>query len=386
MTRVLIPFYKIPARIMSFTFERSPLAPVMSDFRENISAGGARQSLALAQMGLGTSIMLATADAVLNGQLTGSGPQEKGQREAMQNEGWMPYSVKVGNRWVQYNKLETVGSSMALAADITQTLRDRGTAINGDDVSAERIAVAATFAIANDITTKQYLQGVARFFEVMSDPGPHSERAMQELAGSIVPAGIAGVAREQDPYNRAVYSMLDAIKARTPGVSKDLPPQRNLWGEPVRHDSGLGKAYDAFVPFATRESNNEPIDKEMLRQGINVPIPPARTSIGGVNVDLAQHPEIYSRYQELAGNELKHAAWGQGAKDYLNELVTGQGPLSPIYDSYQDGKDGGKATMIKDAIRQFRDLAKTQLMDEYPQLKQQVSDQHEKLTALKSMQ
>jgi hypothetical protein len=83
---------------------------------------------------------------------------------------------------------------------------------------------------------------------------------------------------------------------------------------------------------------------------------------------------------------LKHPAWDQGAKDYLNDLVTGKGPLSPIYDSFQDGADGGKAVMIKDAIRQYRELARNQLLDESPELKEQVDGLKEKHTALRAMQ
>jgi len=84
----------------------------------------ARQSLALAQMGLGSMVTMAAADAVLSGQLTGSGPREPGLRAAMMNEGWLPYSAKVGDRWVQYNRLETVGSGMAIAADATEAMRE----------------------------------------------------------------------------------------------------------------------------------------------------------------------------------------------------------------------------------------------------------------------
>src|SRR5208282_5351038 len=69
LMRVILPFYKIPSRILSFTFERSPIAPLMQSYRSNIAAGGARAALARAQMGLGTSIMLATADAVMSGQI-----------------------------------------------------------------------------------------------------------------------------------------------------------------------------------------------------------------------------------------------------------------------------------------------------------------------------
>jgi hypothetical protein len=382
-TRFILPFYKIPSRILSFGFERSPLAPLMSSFRANIAAGGARQSMALAQTGLGTAVMLATADRVLNGQITGQGPVEKGQRLAMENEGWQPYSVKIGDRWFQYNRLETIGSSMSMAADAVETIKNYQSAVNTDDPDVEKLAVATAAALANDVTSKTYLEGLANFFSAISDPkGGGAESALKSLVGSAVPAGVATVARTMDPYQRAVNSMSDAIKARTPGMSQDLPPVRNLWGEPVSHASGLGKPYDIMVPFASHQGSDEPIDKELLRLGMNVNLPSASMTIQSARVNLKEDPKMYSRYVELAGNATKDPITNMGTKDTLNALVTGSHPLSPLYNLYQDA---GKETMIEAIVRSQRERAKGELLQEFPELKQRVEQQGAAQRQLKSL-
>jgi hypothetical protein len=382
--RVILPFYKIPARIMSFTFERSPLAPLMAGWRADIAAGGARQSMALAKTGLGSMVMLAASDAVLNGTITGSGPRDKGQREAMMNEGWQPYSAKTpSGRWVQYNRLETVGSSMALAADLTETIRDYQTAVNADDPNVEKLTAAGIATLANNITSKTYFEGLARFFETISDPRGNAEGTLKSFAGSLVPAGVGAAASLMDPYQRATYSMMDAIKARTPGLSKDLPPVTNVWGEPIRKDSGFGTAYDAFVPFGSHRPGNEPIDQEILKQGMHVSLPPTKTSINGATVDLGKDPEMYHRYVELAGNELKSPAWGMGAKDLLNSIVSGDHPLSSIYNMKSDGPDGGKALMLRGLIEQYRRDAAQQVMHETPALAQRVDAVKQRQAQLK---
>ena len=384
LVRVILPFYKIPSRILSFTFERSPLAPLMSAYQANIAAGGARESLARAQMGLGTSMMLATADAVLSGQVTGSGPPAKSQRGAMENTGWLPYSMKVGDRWVQYNHLETVGSSMAMAADVVETMRNYGQAVNGDNPDMEKLAIATALSVAQDITSKTYLQGLSNFFQTLANPKTEGEHQAQSLAGSIVPAGVGAIDRIQDPYQRSVYSIMDAIKARTPGASESLPPRRNEWGEPVKHASGMGTAYDLLSPFATRQPTDSPIDREIVRLGANVTMPEGRTSFGqGAVVDLHKDPQVYSRYVELAGNGYKDPAYGLGAKDMLNQLVSGNSPLSPIYDMKSDGPDGGKAEMIHSLMNQYRDGAKRQLLQEFPKLQEEVTQKAQDRQALK---
>lgn len=383
--RVILPFYKIPSRILSFTFERSPIAPLMSTYQANIAAGGAREALARSQMGLGTAMMLATADAVLSGQVTGSGPADKSQRAAMQNTGWLPYSMKVGDRWVQYNRLETMGSSMAMAADIVETSRQYGTAMNGDNADIQKLAVAGALSIAQDITSKSYLQNLSNFFDTLANPKTAGEHQAQSLVGSIVPAGVAAIDRVTDPYQRSVYSMMDAIKARIPGESESLLTRLDHWGYPIPHDSGMGKAYDLLSPFATRQPTDSPIDSEIARLGAHVDLPSSRVGFGqGATVDLIkQDPAMYHRYVELAGHDYKDPAWGLGAKDMLNQLVTGQHPLSPVYNMKSDGPDGMKAEMIKGIMNQYREGAKQQLLSEYPKLQTQIDQKRESVQALK---
>ena len=393
LLRVVIPFYKIPSRIMSFTFERTPLAPLMAGWRADIAAGGARQSMALAKTGVGSSIMLAASDAVLNGQITGGGPKEAGKRQAMLDQGWLPYSVKTPDgRWVQYNRLETVGSSMALAADITETTRNYFTAVNGDNSDVEKLTAAGIAAIANNVTSKTYFEGLSRFFDTISDPRANAEGTLKSFAGSVIPAGVGAADRQTDPYQRATYSMMDAIKAKTPGLSESLAKARSLWGDPIEHASGLGKAYDAFVPFASKEPNPQPIDQEIMRLQMNANLPAASATFGrGANsakINLQKDPEMYSRYVELAGHDWKDPAYGNlGAKDLLNQVVSGTHWLSPIYNMKNDdpaaGESYSKAGMIKSIMDQYREGARSQLLKEYPQLQQEVTEKTQARQALR---
>lgn len=382
LLKIILPFTRTPANILTFTFERTPLAPLMSSFRQSIAAGGARRDLALAQMALGTGIMATTADLAMNGQITGRGPNEKGQRAALSRTGWQPYSVKVGDRWVAFNRLDPVGSLLGMSADIVDALRNmQHEAV--DDPDTERLSVAAAIAVAGNLVNKTYLSGLASLFEAMSDPQQYGEGMVQRLAGSVVPAGAAAVNRQMDPYQREVYSMLDAIKARTPGLSDELTPRRNLWGEAQKWESGLGAGYDFFSPVYTKPNSKEPIDLEILEQGFNLTMPPKRTSFDGATVDLGQHPKVYSRYVELAGNELKHPAWGLGAKDLLNEIVSGKHPLSQIYEIKSDGPEGGKDLFVRDMIRDYRERARAQLLEEFPEIRAQVDVKREQQRELK---
>lgn len=380
--KVLMPFTRTPANILTFTFERTPLAPLMSKFRANIAAGGARRDLALAQMGLGTMGMFAFADATMSGQVSGRGPLEKGQRDALMRSGWLPYSIKVGDSWYAYNRLDPVGSLMGMAADATETMMHaQHEAL--DDPDTEKLAVAATIAFAGNLVNKTYLSGISSVIEALNDPTRSAESWAQRLAGSLVPAVVAAIERSTDPQVTEVNSMIEAIRARIPGLSDQMPVRRNLWGEPLQSTSGKGAAFDLLSPARTNPSEMEPIDREIIDQGLNITMPSRRTSFNGVNIDLGQFPGAYSRYLQLAGNELKHPAWGMGAKDLLNAVVEGKHPLSAVYQIRSGGPDGGRDVFIRETLQKYREMARRQLLDEFPELAEQAAVKQENARALR---
>jgi len=382
MLKVFLPFVKTPANILKFTFERTPLAPLMRDFRANINAGGARRDTALAQVAVGTTAMMTFADMSMNGQISGRGPIDPAERAALMREGWSPYSIKIGKRWYPFNRLDPIGSLMGLASDTVEAFRN-GQAESLDDQDTEKVAVATAIAFAGNLTNKTYLSGLSDLFEALSDPQRYGEATVQRMVGSVVPAAIAAATRVNDPYAREVHSMIDAIYARTPGLSEKLPPKRDLWGEPISYESGFGGAVDLMSPVKAKKPTPEPIDEEILRLGANVTMPQAKTNFSGVTVDLNQYPGAYSRYVELAGNELKHPAWKMGAKDLLNAIVTGKHPLSAVYRIRSDGPEGGKDFFIRDIISKYRELARAQIVKEYPDLATDLREKQANARALK---
>ena len=179
-------------------------------------------------------------------------------------------------------------------------------------------------------------------------------------------------ARGVDPYLRESRNILDAIRKRTPGISRDLPAVRDLWGKPIEFRSGLGWAYDAVSPIYSRRRKASPIDAEIIRLGMNLRKPPRVVSIDGFSVDLDKHPGAYQRYVELAGSALEHPAWGIGAKDNLDAIVGGKHPLSEVYNMKSDGPDGGKADMIREMVLDYRAQARLRLREEFPSIAAEV--------------
>lgn len=362
-------FVRTPGNIMKFTFERTVLAPLMSHVRADMAAGGARRDLALTRIAMGTTLMAISADLAMDGIITGKGPADPQLRAAQRRAGIQPYSIKVGDRWFAYNRLDPIGGLIGMSADMVDVMANGDMNDEKFAEDYERAMVGTIAAVGANSMSKSYMQGFSKFINGLSDPTRNAEYWVQGVAGSMVPTLGAEIRRMNDPYMREVRSMGDAIMNRTPGLSEDLPLRRDLWGRPIDYRSGLGMVYDAVSPIYSRKENPEPIDTELLRLGDGPSMPARRMSFEGAVINLDQYEGAYSRFLELSGNELKMLKYGdKGVKDALNDIVTGQSPFSAIYDMRTDGPDGGKMSFINSVVTEGRVAAKQQLMAEYPQI------------------
>jgi hypothetical protein len=164
-----------------------------------------------------------------------------------------------------------------------------------------------------------------------------------------------------DPVVREAGTPMEAIQARIAVLSERLPPRRTLWGEEIRAESGLGRAYDFVSPIASRPEKMTPIDREIIRIGDGPERIQKRSNFSGVMVNMRHWPEVYDEYTRLAGNDYKHPAWGLGAKDYLNAVVSGNHPMSSVY---QILPDSGRAKFISNTVADYRKMVQMKIMQD----------------------
>lgn len=368
---LVLPFLRTPVNIARYTFERTPFAPLVGQWRDDIAAGGARADLALARMATGTSIMLVAFDWADSGLISGMGPMgagKQGEREAMIRQGWQPYSVKVGDRWYSYSRTDPFGMTMGMAADIAEAVR-RGE-MNEDDADEwEEVAAMAITATAQAAVTRRYLQGFSEFVNVMGDPQRYAPSYIKKLFASFVPATslMGAVERAVDPTMRDAQTIGEAMQAKIAGLSDKLPARRNLWGEEMRAQSGIGTAYDFFSPVQSRKVDPSPIDTELMRLANSSTAGESalpqrirkRASFGGVQINFKEWPHVYDEYVRLSGGELQHQAWRMGAKDYLNAVVSGKHPMSKVYNL---GSDERKLNFISTTLAEYRRQAQQAIL------------------------
>ena len=384
--RLIWPFRGTPINLATYAMERTPLAPLVVEWRADIAAGGARKDIALARMLTGTAVATTFYEMALNNGLTGDGPAHHGQRENMERMGIQRNSVRIATgpgendfRYFSYRGLEPISSSMSLAANFVEILQH--TDWDDDDIDLEEAAIAITMSIAHTATLANHMSGLAGFFDMMGDPRTHSEYWVRRVISPVIPGGVAMANRQMDPIMRHSASILDGIRARTPGLSSDLPARHDLYGREKDRRSGIGGWYDFISPVYSRKYDPEPIDTEMEKLGLWMRKPGMKVSFSvpgqtGITIDMKNNPVWYERYVELAG-EMKVDSIGvpidvmtqKNLLDTLNDLVEGNHPLSQMYNQADGaGSDSMRAKMIRELFHDYRRAAREELRLEFPEL------------------
>jgi len=380
--RLIVPFFRTGTNIAKAVQERTPLAFLSKRFMAEISAGGARRDIALARLSMGSMMMATFATLASAGYITGAGPPDKSARQSLRNMGWQSYSFctnpdePIENRkYVRFSRIDPFGAFLGLAADAVEIMA------YADEVTTDQIAAMCSMAIAENVSSKTWIKGVTDFIEAWSDPKRYMTNYLERMAGTVIPTMAATVERTIHPQFSEVNSWLDAVKSRTPGLSKDLPPRLNLWGEPIiggtiRGDEGNWHwlPVDMINPLYVSKGKRSPIDKEIYRNAISVGMP--AKNIGGVKLT----DEEYHRYVELQGKIVKHEITGKNLKDTLDFLVEHPAKAQALglttlrYDKMSDGPEGYKAVTIKRIIQNMREKAQWQLRQEFPELDRFIDD------------
>ncbi|MGE0775660.1 MAG: hypothetical protein AB7L36_11560, partial [Sphingomonadaceae bacterium] len=295
LLKLFLPFIRTPSNIFKYVIERSPAAPVVKDWRTDFAAGGARRDLALAKMALGTGLGMLITDLAAQGHVTGSGPADEGAKQLLRADGWAPYSIRIGDKYYSYQRLDPIASTLGVAADLAATSEYM------TEKQREKSAALVTTAIMKNLSNKTWLSGISSMVEAMSEPDRFAPALIARLSGSIaIPTGVAQIARTTDPILREAQEPIDAIKARIPIVSKSLPARTDVWGRPIVNEGGLGP--NIVSPIWVNTRRNDPVNKALLDLGVNVGRP-SRPRVDGKSVDDDQFRE----YRNLSG-QLTHGA------------------------------------------------------------------------------
>lgn len=303
IAKVFLPFVRTPANLLKFAVERSPAAPLLKEWRKDFAAGGARRDLAIAKASLGSGLGMAMYEAALKGQITGSPPSDQQKARLLYADGWQPYSIKIGDQWFSYMRLDPFSTTIGVAADLA-TLPEGMTEKQRENETALFVA-----SILGNLASKTWMSGISDLVSALDEPDRYADNMLQRLVGSfLVPTGVVQVTRVTDPTRREAGNMSEALQSRVPGLSENLMPRRDIWGRPVVSQGGLGP--DFISPVWVSEQLQDPVNSELLQLDYAPGYPPKTYHLDGERREWTS--EQYDRLQEIAG---------QAAHSQLTELV-----------------------------------------------------------------
>jgi hypothetical protein len=380
----LMPFLMTPGNILRTSMLSTPLAPLMTKYKEAIAQGGAEATLARTRMGIGTTVMLTTLDLAINDKLSGSGPDpQSSEYKTLIRTGWRPYSVKVGDKWVSYRGLEPFTTVIGMGADIGEAVKKASNSTGDSLVDTGTMIFdmmsAATFGVAQGMLERSYLTGMADFIDAARQSETKGPVWFEKFIASFTPRILLDARQITDPAIYDARTLVENIKQRIPGMQDDLTQRRDEWGRALKIDSGLGRAYDILSPLAVTQSKPEAIDKELLEQGISLGIRNREMSVNGVRINIGNRADIHNRFLELRGNTKPSQFGAAGQRlvarygdltllETLNAVVGGDHKLSARYQKGSDGQDGDKHALLRSILADYSKAATTNTLKEFPDL------------------
>lgn len=255
---------------------------------------------------------------------------------------------------------------MGLAADAVEIMGEL------DELESDKLATTIVAAIGKNVMSKTWLRGLSEAVQALEDPDRHGSKWVKQFAGTVVPTGVAQIERTMYPEIADAQSAMDAIKARVPGYSKDLPTRRNLWGEKITFNGALGP--DIVSPIFTSSEKDSPIDKELLRMRAPIRMPQRTQTFEGVPIKL--DPYEYEEFM-VRMNAIKLDSTGKTLKKSLDELVTKD------KDYKSEKNDDMKERMIRAHIQEATEKTRAEMLETNNTLKLLVDDEHRRQAAVR---
>lgn len=354
--RLAVPFLRTPINVVKYAMARTPLAPFMPSVRADFMAGGARRDLVLSRLALGSTVMLAANQMSQRGLITGEGPVNYKERQMLELSGWKPNSIKVGDKYISLERADPIAAILLMSANVTEIIGQT------DEADTADLAFASSVAVANTLTSRIYFNSLMEFFDAYQDASKDPENKQNavnkwlvRMASTAIPSGVAGVARVTDPTVRLAFTLTEKMKSRLPGYSKDLPPRRNIFGDPIVLEGGLGP--DIMSPFYMSTEKQDPIFDQIAENRVDIGMP--RKTINGIDLSAVE----YDRFIQLSAGFERRVSLEKALKLTIS---------TARYKRLTGGINGGKAIDIESVIADYRSVAKQQLLQEFPRLNSKV--------------
>jgi hypothetical protein len=313
----VVPFVKTPINIMKDALSYTPLG---------IFSKNTPTDVKIARTAIGVGIAAGISQLVGSGEITGSYPKDAAKRNAMIAAGIPEYSMRIGDTWYSYARLEPVATIMGSTVDGINAVKNY-TDQNPYDRKAKDLVLDVVGGITKNIASKTFLEGISGVLQAIHDPERYGGSFINSFAGLVVPSFVAAPARSADPYQRVVTGFGEAVQNRVPDFGlglpvparQELPVQSMLFGG-ERRNPAFGQA--AFTGIQTAPAVQNEIQTEAARIKVDYNLP--GKTLKGVELegaDQARYQAISSEWADRILPTVIQAPGYQNAPDSLKKII-----------------------------------------------------------------
>lgn len=349
IVNLVMPFFRTPVNIVKFGVRNSFVGNAFKDIATgDFARMTPKGDAARAKIAIGTAIPLSIL-ALAGDRITGGYDMatEEGRFRA-EFEG-PPYSVRVGDKWVSYERLEPLKSILGMMCNY----RDAGNALLHPKMGADEQDLMTEIAAT---TLSPFIQTVGdnSFFEFFgqvhwmlegarsSDMGVF-QRWFTKIGAAVVMPNAFSQSNTMafDNTYRMADTFLEQVKKRSPifGASKELPYRPNAFGDPQFVPRGV--PFSMVNPFLTRPDKHDKVADKMSELEVNIPdMTPRELTFNGVKLEL--NTQQRHNFGVIVGRGIKENA-DKGWKD-----------MPPIHDILSDSLKDPKFIELPPNIQKKR--------------------------------
>jgi hypothetical protein len=256
-----------------------------------------------AQQVMGAGLMMATYGMVESGMITGHYSTDPATRNRQMASKVPEMSIRIGDRWVSYNRVEPFSTIMGLVVDGMQALKEGRIKGEGPGVSD------ITKIVGVNLLDKTFTEGLGKAMLAIQEPDRYGAAYAVSLTNPVVPAVVNQIARIQDPVQRETKDpeltnwIMNNLQARIPGIREQLPVATNVVGQ-ERQLSGTVTGIQN-VPV-----NQDSINK--LFQNPYLSVGTMQRTIGGLDLSTEQYAQMQATVGQYTNQALSYLADNPG--------------------------------------------------------------------------
>ncbi len=384
MLRLISPFVRTPTNLLAFYLNRSVgamaelgkygttsiMGKSSKDLAGAMAKGGQELDDILGRISTGAMFTFGAVMAVEGGNLTGGGPADPERRRMMEANGWQPYSVRVGDKWMSYRRFDPFSNFFGFVADISESINE---STPEEAATLEAILGHVIFAGSRNIMSKSYLTGIARFANVLTQPERYSENYIETTAASMMPfSGLAGQTIGSSDYHKEVRGVLDAMRSKygltsatdlkALGVDTKVEDRRNIFGDKLERPNLL-----LPLPVHQTQIKGDKVLNEI--SSLNHGFSPPKKDVNGIDTTLYFNNKGQSFYDRWQENHGKVRVGGRTLKQALKALVS-SGRYQRLDDKDIEGQGNPRVAEVQKLIRKYRAKALDQSLREFPEVEE----------------